>query len=359
MITAPRRARPAPPACLRKVWFSHPRDSPEGETVEGILDFLHSQRLLTRAGLRAYQMRHHDPRISLRPEHVRSHAHGFVEELVGIQAAELEDRWNNYSQRFDFSKPTRTNAFQRLLLGYSRDRTVDGLLLWLDRFPGLEGELERCTRLAGPHRSRVELVLEARRRGTLPPGWSADPSTSLSVLPYLGGTLEPRARLEQAAALSRLLPPDEAVLINLARSCNLGAAHARLALSLASQDAGHLARAVNRLFDAPGQQRLAACAMRTVGDARSLELLQSWRLGPAETRVRFGPRPGQVLARAVVMEARSCILKRAEVAQRSRIPAPTDGIQKNSTCFTGVAGEDARVTPGGEGAMPATAGHRP
>lgn len=276
-----------------------------------MLDFLDARKLLTNAGRRQLQMKDREDRLTLRPEHVKAHAHGFLEQLA-LGEVDLQSEWEAYRQTYDFRKPGKPTPYQRLLLEFSRDRTLDGLLQWFDRFPQLEARLEQVLPSAGPDRPRAELFLEARREGVGSTRWRSAPRLALSLLPHLKRRLSGPDCLAEADRLAQELPADPACLLDLARACNLGPEDTFAACTLEAEAASRLARAGDAVFARAEGRHPGACALRTVGDRCSLRLLLESEDESGRTLICYGPRPGRPVTAAVIGEAVEAIERRLD-----------------------------------------------
>ncbi|GAC1535111.1 MAG: hypothetical protein NVS2B9_00130 [Myxococcales bacterium] len=149
-----------------------------------------------------------------------------------------------------------------------------------DRVPELGSRLGAALDdVPATDRALIEAVLAARGGDPvlLAASWT-DPRAMLRALRYLDAGRDALPRLRAACVLAeRLQAADERSLdpASLAHAVNLGATPAAESALRALPDAekSRLAAAVNLLFAGP-ETHLALCAMRTVGDLRSLALIE-------------------------------------------------------------------------------------
>jgi hypothetical protein len=192
----------------------------------------------------------------------------------------LEAAWDIYTSKYDLSKRPRPNAYQQLLLDHAYDRTADALLRALDRVPDLAARLrEALTDVSAADRPLIEATLAAREADpvNLAVSWP-DPQSLLHALRYLDARRHALARLRTAFVLAERLSiwdTQSSHLASLVYAVNLGATpEAESAWrALAEPEKSQLAAVANLLFAGGQETYLAVCAMRTVGDAESLKLI--------------------------------------------------------------------------------------
>ncbi|MBI3924433.1 MAG: hypothetical protein HY319_02730 [Armatimonadetes bacterium] len=317
---AVRRSRPAAPLSLTRCWArSFDQDSAR-QGIRRVFEFLRAHDLLTGAGVREWQQWGCQGPPSLLSAHVRSCAAAFLDEtgagLLGMARDELQDRWTTYRERHDLNKKVRPTPYQAVLLAYSQDRSVDGLMRKLFSFPDLASRVREVLDSAPPaDRTLLSLLLYLAEQPDLVTAVrSVDPSArALQVLPHLkAGELHLVAVLALRRRIGR--EEDHPLRADLARAVNLPRGirdRARAALS--PPELASLARPAERLYSG-GEPLLALAALRTVGDEDSLLLLE--REPPAPGCVRFGGRPGTCLARALWDEARLALGRYGSGARR-------------------------------------------
>jgi hypothetical protein len=353
--TKPRDPRPAPPLSLTTVWDkakwhadaetfpAHlPRTAARAHILAA-LRVLDERAMLTAEGRRELADELGED-TALLDEHVRRPARAFLDahyqSYLGAcdygappAVGRLETAWADYHRRYDLRKRIRPDAYQALLLGTS-DHTLGALL---HRVRLGEGALLDSLRTALPHvplqdRALVEAVLDVTATAGAQGAPIADPATRLRALAYVPAARAP-AMLGTVATLARALglaaeagAPDAprseerwVLLQSVAGAVNLpdwrAAPPAVAALTAADRDL--LARLVDELFVAGDHRRrfLAICAMRSVGDERSLRLLRRHPPTAAEGVIERARQPPEPWSAAVRQEAQEAIT--------ARLPGPT------------------------------------
>ncbi len=238
--------------------------------------------------------------IALLSEQIKAGARSFLDEIYQsyLEAADyespspvhiLEQGWNRYSARYDLSRRPQPNGYQRLLLDHSYDHSANGLLRALDRKPNLASQLrDALTDVPEAERPLIEAVLRCREGDllALAESWP-DPTMVLVALRYLNARQYALPRLRAALKLDERLGSKATLLDQLAAlvyAVNLGASpEAESAWhSLTTSEQRRLSGAVNLLFASEEHIHLALCAMRAVGDTKSLELIERSRGNPHE-----------------------------------------------------------------------------
>ncbi|MCA9792636.1 MAG: hypothetical protein KC910_12605 [Candidatus Eremiobacteraeota bacterium] len=294
-----RQGRPAAPWTPTTTFFSEKLPSPSAETF---LAFLAECGCLTNSGERLLSAQRAES-LRLRDEHIRTWARALVEQAWPARQDDWPALWQTYRQSYDFCKPVKPNRLQRWLVRYSRDATALGLLANLDHFPGLADEIET---MAGPASGpEAELLMDFVRARRQPQELLEQaPDRLLLLLAYLG--LGPEQRLELAWLAARGRTPEPALV---SRACNLTPVPLMAVNSLTQEARESLAETAHRALQEPTDHHLGACALRTVGDARSLPALRAGQRNQGQ--IRFGSRPGRDLFATVCRQAESAILARA------------------------------------------------
>lgn len=266
-----------------------PRSAGWGHIV-AVLRFLDEHGQLTAAGKK--ELAQADEEIALLSEQVKPGARAFLDQsyqayLNAMENYEqpppvpvLESAWDAYTEKYDLSKRPRANAYQQLLLDHAHDRTANALLCALDRVPDLAARLRAALPdVPSADRALIEAALAARESDPvrLSASWP-DPGALLQSLRYLDARHHALPRLRAACLLADRLDAGQAHTIHLAAlvyAVNLGATPEAEAAWHALPEAKKrlLADAVNLLFSGGQETHLALCAMRTVGDAQSLRLV--------------------------------------------------------------------------------------
>jgi hypothetical protein len=259
--------------------------------IVAALRFLDERGQLMAAGKE--ELAHPDEEIALLNEQIKAGARAFLDQsyeayLSAMEYCDqppplqvLEAAWDAYTTKYDLSKRPRANAYQRLLLDHACDRTTDALLRALDRVP----DLAACLRGAladvpEADRALIEAALAAREADPVSLAAScSDPGALLHTLRYLDARRHALPRLRAACVLAdRLYTGDThtSYLGALVHAVNLGATPEAEAAwrALVEPEKFRLAAAVNSLFAGGQETHLALCAMRTVGDAQSLKLIE-------------------------------------------------------------------------------------
>jgi hypothetical protein len=259
--------------------------------IVAALRFLDERGQLTAAG--KDELAHADEEIALLSEQIKAGARAFLDQNYQpyLRAREgydespplqvLEAAWDAYTTQYDLSKRPRANAYQQLLLDHAYDRTADALLRALDRVPDLAARLRRAlTDVPEADRALIEAALTAREADpvSLAVSWP-DSEALLHALRYLDARRHALPRLRAACVLAERLHTGDTqsnYLSALVHAVNLGATpEADTAWhALVEPEKFRLATAVNLLFAGGQETHLALCAMRTVGDAQSLKLIE-------------------------------------------------------------------------------------
>ena len=307
-----------PPHLPRSAGWSH---------ILAALRFLDERGQLTAAG--KDELAQADEEIALLSEHVKVGAKAFLDQsyeaylraLKGYDQppAEqfLEAAWEDYATAYDLSKRPRANAYQQLLLEYANDRSADALLRALDRVPGLEARLRTALAdVPATDRPLIEAVLAVRETDpfSLAGSWP-DPGALLHALRYLDARSYALPRLRSACALAGRVPTGETRsnhLAALVHAVNLGATPEAEAAwrSLSEGEKLRLAAAVNLLFAGGQETHLALCAMRTVGDAQSLKLIEQSAGDKREGVTQYADGRSEASWEPIRREARDAIRRR-------------------------------------------------
>jgi hypothetical protein len=254
------------------------------------LRFLDERGQLTTAGKQ--ELADPDDGIVLISDHVRAAARPFLDQHYEAYLRAMEDYdssppvhvleagWNEYTTKYDICKRPKANPYQNLLLQHSPDRAVDGLLRALDRVPDLAARLRGALDdVPGVDRPLIEAALISREADpvSIAGSWP-NPSALLHALRYLHPRSCALQRLRSATVLAERLRIGEtqsADLVALVHGVNLGGTPEAEAAwrTLTEPEKRRLSNAVNSLFAGSDEIHLALCAMRTVGDAQSLKLI--------------------------------------------------------------------------------------
>lgn len=193
----------------------------------------------------------------------------------------LEEAWTEYTTKYDISKRPRANPYQKLLLSYAYDHSLDALLRAFQRRPDLPSLVRDAIEHApAKDRSEIEATVAVYNSDAsrLADSWP-DAGSLLRALRYLDGRKAAAMRLRAAVTLAKRLNVSESSgedLTSLVWAVNLGATpEAESAWrELVPADREILSTAVNLLFSLNTEPHLALCAMRTVGDAQSLRFIE-------------------------------------------------------------------------------------
>lgn len=259
--------------------------------IVAVLHFLDERGQLTTAGKN--ELAHADEEIALLSEQIKAGARAFLDQsyetyLTAMKGYDwpppeqvLESAWDAYTKKYDLSKRPRPNAYQQLLLDNAYDRTTNALLRALDCVPNLAARLrEALADVIGADRALIEATLAVRESDpvSLAASWP-DPGALLHALRYLDAYRHALPRLRAAFILAERLHAwntQGVYLAALVHAVNLGATpEAEVAWrTLAEPEKYRLAAAVNLLFAGGQETHLALCGMRTVGDVKSLKLIE-------------------------------------------------------------------------------------
>src|SRR6266404_716048 len=267
-----------------------PRSAGWGHIV-AVLGFLDERGQLTAAGKK--ELAQAGEEIALLSEQIKAGARAFLDQsyeayLKAMETYEqppplrvLEAAWDAYASKYDLSKRPQADAYQQLLLDYAYDRTADALLRALDLVPDLAARLRGAlTDVPAAERALIEASLTAREADpvSLAASWP-DPDALLHALRFLDAYRHALPRLRAACILAERLHmggTESSYLAALVHAVNLGATPEAEAAwrALVEPEKVRLAAAVNLLFAGGQETHLALCAMRTVGDAQSLKLIE-------------------------------------------------------------------------------------
>jgi len=294
--------------------------------ILAVLLFLDGRGQLTASGreeLRAGE------EIVLLDEHIKPAARAFLDQtyetyLRAIKSYEqpppmqlLEDAWREYTTKYDISKKPRANAYQKLLLNYAYDHSVNALLRAFERTPDLP-TLVRDAIIDAPASDRPLIEATVAVYGSdatsLAESWP-DPASLLHALRYLDSRTAASTRLRAAVALAKRLNVSSSKvehLVSLVWAVNLGAMPEADAAwhALAPAEKTMLSAAVNSLFSLNSEPHLALCAMRTVGDAQSLRFIEQSVGDKREGIIEYGDGRKERSWEPVRREAREATLKR-------------------------------------------------
>ena len=295
--------------------------------IVAVLRFLDERGQLTAAGKK--ELAQADEEIALLSEQIKPGARAFLDQSYEtyLRAMEdydqhspvqvLESAWDAYTAKYDLSKRPRASAYQQLLLDHAYDRTANALLRALDRLPDLAARLRAALAdVPSADRALIEATLAAREADPvrLAASWP-DPGTLLHALRYLDARHHALPRLRAACLLADRLDTGNARTIHLAAlvyAVNLGATPEAEAAwrALAEPEKLRLAGAVNLLFSSGQETHLALCAMRTVGDAQSLRLIDQSVGDKREGVTQYSEGHSEPSWEAVRREARDAMRRR-------------------------------------------------
>lgn len=295
--------------------------------IVAALKFLDERGQLTAAGRK--ELARHNEEIALLGDQIKAGARAFLDQNYEAYLAAtdgyhspppvqvLEAAWNEYINRYDLAKKPEANAYQRLLLDHAYDRTADTLLLALDRVPDLAARLGAViSHVPLADRPLVEAAVSCREQDpvTLASSWP-QPEMLLHALRYLDARLHATTRLRAALILEDRLGTsvhEDPHLAALVYAVNLGATpEAESAWGdLSEPEQRRLSAAANLLFTREGEVHLALCAMRTVGDAQSLKLIDRSVGHRAEGTTEFPDGRKEPSWEPVRREAREAIARR-------------------------------------------------
>ncbi len=301
--SSPKKDSTPPPVSLTTCWdkgkwhfeaalFPAPLPRRAGWThIIAALRFLDERGQLTAAG--KDELAHADEEIALLSEQIKAGARAFLDQSYEAYLSAIEDyrpppplkvlesAWDAYKAKYDLSKRPRANAYQLLVLDHAYDRTADALLRALDRVPDLAARLrEALADVPAADRALIEAALAACEADpvSLAASW-ANPDALLHALRYLNARRHALPRLRAACVLAERLHTgdgQDSYLAALVHAVNLGATPEAEAAwrALEESERFRLAAAANLLFASGQETHLALCAMRTVGDAQSLKLIE-------------------------------------------------------------------------------------
>ncbi|MGA3106834.1 MAG: hypothetical protein ABSD53_20310 [Terriglobales bacterium] len=297
------------------------------EHILAALRFLDDRKQLTAAG--RDELAHAGEEIALLSEQVKVGARAFLDYSYQVYLGEMKDygsapplhiletAWLIYSAKYDVSKRPRANAYQQLLLDHAYDRKADTLLRALDRVSGLAARLRSALAdVPAADRSLIEAALAIRETDpvNLAESW-CDPDALLHALRYLDPKRHALSRLRAALVLAERLPIGDAhdtCLTTMAYAVNLGATSEADAAwrTLAETEKRRLAETVNLLFAAGQEPHLALCAMRTVGNAESLKLIEQSVADKREGTTQYSAHRVEPSWEPVRRDARAAIRRR-------------------------------------------------
>jgi hypothetical protein len=301
--SSPKKDSTPPPVSLTTCWdkgkwhseaSSFPAHLPHGVAwthIVAALRFLDERGQLTAAG--RDELAHADEEIALLSEQIKAGARAFLDQsyeayLRAMEAYDqppplqvLQAAWDAYTANYDLSKRPRANAYQQLLLDHAYDRTADALLRALDRVPDLAARLRGALAdVPALDHALIEASLTAREADpvSLAASWPY-PDALLHALRYLDARSHALSRLRAACVLAERLHTGDtqsSYLAALVHAVNVGATPEAEAAwgALVEAEKFRLAAAVNLLFAGGQETHLALCAMRTVGNAQSLKLIE-------------------------------------------------------------------------------------
>jgi hypothetical protein len=337
--SSPKKDSTPPPVSLTTCWdkgkwhfeaSSFPVHMPRsaGWThIVAVLRFLDERGQLTAAGKR--ELPHADEEIALLSEQIKAGARAFLDQnyeayLRAMEAYDqppplqvLEAAWDVYATKYDLSKRPRANAYQQLLLDHAYDRTADALLRTLDRVPDLAARLRGALAdVPAADRALIEAALTAHEADlvSLAASWP-DPGPLLHALRYLDARRDALPRLRAACVLAERLHTGDtqsSYLAALVHAVNLGATPEAEAAwhTLVEPEKFRLATAVNLLMAGGQETHLALCAMRTVGDAQSLKLIEQSVEDKREGVTQYSDGRNEPSWEPVRREARDAIRRR-------------------------------------------------
>jgi hypothetical protein len=282
---------------------------------------------LTAAGKE--ELAHADEDIALLPDQIKAGARAFLDQnyeaylgaMNGYDSQPplrlLEVAWSEYTTKYDLAKRPQANVYQRLLLDHAYDRTADSLLRALDRVPDLAARLGAAIAdVPVADRPLIEAALRCREQDPvmLSSSWP-QPDVLLHALRYLDPRRHALHRMRAALILEERLGRSAYKSPNLEAlvyAVNLGATpEADAGWQTLSQDEQHrLTDVVHALFARGKDLHLALCAMRTVGDAQSLELIEQSVGNRGEGTTEFSDGRMEPSWEPIRREARDAIARR-------------------------------------------------
>jgi hypothetical protein len=258
--------------------------------ILAVLRFLDGHGQLTASGSEELSA---GEEIALLDEHIKPAARAFLDQTYETYLGEIKsyeqplstqflvDAWTEYTTKYDISKKPSANAYQKLLLYYAYDHSINALLRAFERTPGLPSLVRDAIKDApASDRPLIEATVTVyySDADSIAESWP-DPASLLHALRYLDRRKAAATRLRAAVTLAKRLNVSSLSvdhLVSLVWAVNLGVVPEAEAAwrALASADKKMLNAAVNSLFSLNTEPHLALCAMRTVGDAQSLRLIE-------------------------------------------------------------------------------------
>lgn len=227
--------------------------------------------------------------------------------------AVLEKAWDDYVRRYDVNRRPRADPYQTLLLDGGPE--LHDVLRTAGTSPNVREKL--CVALTFVPDSDRPLVVAALSAMDGELERSAhevdEPERMLQALRYVRGRVA--ETLTATSVLVRRLEVGEGdaarlELVAYAVNQGYGATEIDAWKTVAAQDQLLLARLVNALWEHGDDKHLALCAMRTVGDARSVDLVMAQVPMPGEGAVQLGDGPLRSAWDDVRRDVRESVTKR-------------------------------------------------
>lgn len=295
--------------------------------IVAALKFLEERGQLTAEG--KHELMHAGDDIALLPEQIKAAARAFLDQNYeaylracdGYDSAPplhvLEAGWTEYTGKYDLSKKPKANPYQRLLLEHAYDHTPAELLRALNRAAGLAASLRAAISDVPPADRplfHAALVCHEEDPVSVSSSWP-EPEVLLKALRYLDPRSQALHRLRASVILHERLGKSAYESPNveaLVHAVNLGPTpEAETAWRTLSPDEQHrLTQVVHSLFGRGPDIHLALCAMRTVGDAQSLKLIDQSVGHPAEGTTEFSDGHKEPSWESIRRQAREVIRRR-------------------------------------------------
>lgn len=280
-----RRHRPAPRLVLKDPLCHH--DAPR------LRRFLGRHGMLTDEGRGATG-------AALRNSEVRSWAKSLALALLEHPHEQWESVRTGYLASVDVGKPCRPSARQRLLLEFTARHQRNELHRNYWRIPALQ---ERVADFIERHPEdpwRPSLMaLQVFRDTGRPRLDDLSPGEALLLLRHL-----PLKGGEKLRIATRIARSSSAEALELGYACNLAPLQPEALLELSDQDQNWLCSRVESLY--PRHPLVCLAALRSVAQPASLRL----KADSQRPDIRFGPRPGHGLERALWREIERAVERR-------------------------------------------------
>jgi hypothetical protein len=265
-----------------------------------------------------------DEEIALLRVHVKAGARAFLDQSYDAFMSAgsygeppvvevLEKAWDEYARRYDVDRRPRADPYQKFLLDYGPH--LDDVLRWSGREPELRARL-RSVQAFVP---QADLPLVTTALSVMDGDMVAaahdvgEPDSMLHALRYVRGRVA--ECLAVACILARRFGIDardaaRLPLLTYAVNHGYGAEQVAAWKGLVDVDRAFLARLVNAFWEHGDDQHLAMCAMRTVGDPRSVGLIMARIPMPTEGTVQMGDGPVEPAWDEVRRDVRASVAER-------------------------------------------------